>query len=64
MTAAVIDLLSIGVFPDATNSELARRFAVTRYFQPPAPGVRPAGLRPPVTAGHADGGGDDPAGAV
>ena len=50
MTAAAIDLLSIGVFPDATNSELARRFAVTRYFQPPAPGVLPAGLRPRIRA--------------
>jgi lactate dehydrogenase-like 2-hydroxyacid dehydrogenase len=50
VTAAVIDLLSIGVFPDATNSELARRFAVTRYFQPPAPSVLPAGLRPRIRA--------------
>ena len=50
MTAVVIDLLSIGVFPDATNSELARRFAVTRYFQPPAPGMLPAALRPRIRA--------------
>ena len=33
---SAIDVLSIGTFPDATNAELARRFAVHRYFQAPA----------------------------
>jgi lactate dehydrogenase-like 2-hydroxyacid dehydrogenase len=32
-----IDVLSIGSFPEATNAELARRFAVTHHFQRPAP---------------------------
>ena len=32
-----IDVLSIGSFPDATNAELAKRFAVTHHFHPPAP---------------------------
>ena len=32
-----IDVLSIGAFPEATNAELAERFAVTRYLQRPAP---------------------------
>ena len=32
-----IDVLSIGSFPEATNAELARRFAITRHFNRPAP---------------------------
>jgi D-3-phosphoglycerate dehydrogenase len=32
-----IDVLSIGSFPEATNAELARRFAITHHFQRPAP---------------------------
>ncbi len=32
-----IDVLSIGSFPQATDDELARRFAVTHYFRQPAP---------------------------
>jgi hypothetical protein len=31
-----IDVLSIGAFPEATNAELAKHFAVTRYLQRPA----------------------------
>ena len=40
-----IDVLSIGSFPEATNVELANRFAVTRHFQQPAPDVLDAELR-------------------
>ena len=36
-----IDVLSIGSFPDATNAELANRFAVTRYARRPAPHALP-----------------------
>lgn len=36
-----IDVLSIGAFPEATNAELAERFAVTRYLQRPAPDASP-----------------------
>jgi hypothetical protein len=32
-----IDVLSIGSFPEATNTELAARFSVTRHFHLPAP---------------------------
>ena len=32
-----IDVLSIGSFPEATNAELANRFAVTHRPQRPAP---------------------------
>jgi len=32
-----IDVLSIGSFPDATNAELANRFAVTHYARRPVP---------------------------
>jgi lactate dehydrogenase-like 2-hydroxyacid dehydrogenase len=32
-----IDVLSIGSFPQATNAELARRFAITHHFRRPAP---------------------------
>src|SRR5216683_5992233 len=40
-----IDVLSIGSFPEATNAELASRFAVTRHFRPPAPDALSAELR-------------------
>ena len=40
-----IDVLSIGAFPEATNAELAERFAVTRYLQRPAPDALSADLR-------------------
>ena len=40
-----IDVLSIGSFPDATNAELAKRFAVTHHFHPPAPDVLSAELK-------------------
>jgi lactate dehydrogenase-like 2-hydroxyacid dehydrogenase len=40
-----IDVLSIGSFPEATNVELASRFAVTRHFQQPAPDALSAELR-------------------
>src|SRR5262245_20203016 len=40
-----IDVLSIGSFPEATNAELANRFAVTRHFQQPAPDALSPELR-------------------
>ncbi|HEY7662868.1 MAG TPA: 2-hydroxyacid dehydrogenase [Xanthobacteraceae bacterium] len=40
-----IDVLSIGSFPEATNAELARRFAVTRHFNRPAPQALSPALR-------------------
>jgi hydroxypyruvate reductase len=40
-----IDVLSIGAFPEATNAELAERFAVTRNLQRPAPDALSADLR-------------------
>jgi lactate dehydrogenase-like 2-hydroxyacid dehydrogenase len=40
-----IDVLSIGAFPEATNAELASRFAVTRHFNQPAPDALGAELR-------------------
>jgi D-3-phosphoglycerate dehydrogenase len=45
-----IDVLSIGSFPDATNAELASRFAVTRHFQPPAPEALSAELKNSIRA--------------
>ncbi len=45
-----IEVLSVGSFPDATNVELAKRFAVTHYFQPPAPDVLGAELRARIRA--------------
>jgi len=45
-----IDVLSIGVFPDATNAELANRFTVTRHFQPPVPGMLGADLKARIRA--------------
>jgi lactate dehydrogenase-like 2-hydroxyacid dehydrogenase len=40
-----IDVLSIGSFPEATNVELANRFAVTRHFNRPAPEALSAELK-------------------
>jgi lactate dehydrogenase-like 2-hydroxyacid dehydrogenase len=40
-----IDVLSIGSFPEATNAELARRFAVTHHFRRPLPDVLSPELR-------------------
>jgi lactate dehydrogenase-like 2-hydroxyacid dehydrogenase len=40
-----IDILSIGAFPEATNAELANRFAVHRHFHPPAPEALAPDLR-------------------
>ena len=45
-----IDVLSIGAFPEATNVELANRFAVTRHFQPPAPDALPVELKARIRA--------------
>ncbi len=45
-----IDVLSIGSFPQATNDELARRFAVTHHFQQPAPDVLSGELKSRVRA--------------
>jgi lactate dehydrogenase-like 2-hydroxyacid dehydrogenase len=40
-----IDVLSIGSFPEATNAELAERFAITHHFQRPAPQALSAELK-------------------
>jgi lactate dehydrogenase-like 2-hydroxyacid dehydrogenase len=40
-----IDVLSIGSFPEATNAELASRFAVTHHFNRPAPDALSAELK-------------------
>jgi lactate dehydrogenase-like 2-hydroxyacid dehydrogenase len=45
-----IDVLSIGSFPQATNAELANRFAVTHHFQPPRPDTLPGDLRSRIRA--------------
>ena len=45
-----IDVLSIGAFPEATNTELARRFAVARHFNQPAPDALVAELRGRIRA--------------
>src|SRR2546423_490795 len=45
-----IDVLSIGSFPEATNAELARRFAVTHHFHPPAPDALDASLKSRIRA--------------
>src|SRR6266849_4039627 len=45
-----IDVLSIGSFPAATNAELARRFAVTHHFRPPAPDALDAELKARIRA--------------
>jgi lactate dehydrogenase-like 2-hydroxyacid dehydrogenase len=40
-----IDVLSIGSFPEATNAELARRFAITHHFRRPLPDTLSPELR-------------------
>jgi len=45
-----IDVLSIGSFPEATNTELANRFAVSRHFRPPAPDALDAELKARIRA--------------
>ena len=40
-----IDVLSIGSFPEATNTELAQRFAVTHHVQQPLPQALNAQLK-------------------
>jgi lactate dehydrogenase-like 2-hydroxyacid dehydrogenase len=45
-----IDVLSIGSFPEATNAELARRFAITRHFNRPAPDALGAELKARIRA--------------
>jgi lactate dehydrogenase-like 2-hydroxyacid dehydrogenase len=40
-----IDVLSIGSFPEATNAELARRFAVAHHFRRPLPDALSPELR-------------------
>ena len=45
-----IDVLSIGSFPQATEDELARRFAVTHDFSQPAPDVLSDELKSRVRA--------------
>src|SRR5262249_33278242 len=40
-----IDVLSIGAFPEATNAELANRFAITRHAHWPAPDAPAAALK-------------------
>ncbi len=45
-----IDVLSIGSFPEATNAELANRFAVTHHFHPPAPDALDAPLKSRIRA--------------
>jgi lactate dehydrogenase-like 2-hydroxyacid dehydrogenase len=45
-----IDVLSIGSFPEATNAELARRFAVTHHPQRPTPGALDAELKTRIRA--------------
>jgi lactate dehydrogenase-like 2-hydroxyacid dehydrogenase len=47
---SAIDVLSIGSFPDVTNAELARRFAVHHYFQAPAPGMLAPELKAHIRA--------------
>jgi D-3-phosphoglycerate dehydrogenase len=45
-----IDVLSIGSFPEATNAELANRFAVSRHFHPPAPDALDVELKARIRA--------------
>ncbi len=45
-----IDVLSIGAFPEATNAELANRFAVTHHFRPPEPDALSAELKTRIRA--------------
>jgi len=45
-----IDVLSIGAFPEATNAELANRFAITHHFHRPAPDALGAELKRRIRA--------------
>src|SRR2546430_1732223 len=45
-----IDVLSIGAFPEATNAELANRFAVTHHFPRPTPDALGAELKSRIRA--------------
>jgi lactate dehydrogenase-like 2-hydroxyacid dehydrogenase len=45
-----IDVLSIGSFPEATNADLANRFAVTHRFRPPEPDALSAELKTCIRA--------------
>lgn len=45
-----IDVLSIGSFPEATNAELARRFAITHHFLRPAPDALSSELKTRIRA--------------
>jgi lactate dehydrogenase-like 2-hydroxyacid dehydrogenase len=45
-----IDVLSIGSFPEATNAELARRFAITHHFLRPSPDVLSPELKARIRA--------------
>jgi lactate dehydrogenase-like 2-hydroxyacid dehydrogenase len=45
-----IDVLSVGSFPEATNAELASRFAVTHHFNRPGPDALSAELKGRVRA--------------
>jgi D-3-phosphoglycerate dehydrogenase len=46
----MIDVLSIGSFPAATNAELAKRFVVTHHFQQPKPDALSAELKGRIRA--------------
>ncbi|HEY9359620.1 MAG TPA: NAD(P)-dependent oxidoreductase, partial [Xanthobacteraceae bacterium] len=45
-----IDVLSIGAFPEATNAELANRFAITHHFHRPTPDALGAELKRRIRA--------------
>src|SRR4029078_4621816 len=45
-----IDVLSVGSFPEATNAELASRFAVTHHFNRPRPDALSGELKRRVRA--------------
>src|SRR3954465_5228500 len=45
-----IDVLSVGGFPEATNAELASRFAVTHHFNRPGPDTLSAELKGRIRA--------------
>ena len=45
-----IDVLSIGAFPEATNAELANRFAITHHFHRPTPDALGAELKSRIRA--------------
>jgi hypothetical protein len=48
-----IDVLSVGSFPEATNAELASRFAVTHHFNRPGPDTLSAELKGRIRATEA-----------